>query len=114
MKLAPCGWQRRRPMVTRSLPTRTTSEGVAIPVVIELQGNGVLFADRTADSLFPGRHPRAAPRRTEAMIEHWAAALSGRADMAGLQVLESCSSTWIFDEAAHRFRRVSRGAPVSL
>lgn len=48
------------------------------------------------------------------MIEHWAAALSGRADMAGLKVLESCSSTWIFDEAAHRFRRVPRGAPVSL
>jgi hypothetical protein len=48
------------------------------------------------------------------MIEHLAAALSGRADMAGLQVLESCSSTWIFDEASHRFRRVPRGAPVSL
>jgi hypothetical protein len=48
------------------------------------------------------------------MIEHLAAALSGRADMVGIQVLESCSSTWIFDEAAHRFRRVPRGAPVSL
>jgi hypothetical protein len=48
------------------------------------------------------------------MIEHLAAALSGRADMAGLQVLESCSSTWIFDVASHRFRCVPRGAPVSL
>lgn len=48
------------------------------------------------------------------MIEHFAAALSGRSDMAGLQVLESCSSTWIFDEVSHRFRRMPRGAPVSL
>jgi hypothetical protein len=48
------------------------------------------------------------------MIEHLATALFGRADMAGLQVLESCSSTWIFDRASHRFRRVPRGAPVSL
>ncbi|MGH9008448.1 MAG: hypothetical protein ACRDYF_01215 [Acidimicrobiia bacterium] len=48
------------------------------------------------------------------MIEHLARAVPGRADMAGLQVLESCSFTWIFDDAAHRFRRVPRGAPVSL
>lgn len=48
------------------------------------------------------------------MIEHLTAAVWGRADMAGLQVLESCSSTWIFDETAHRFRCVPRGAPVSL
>jgi hypothetical protein len=48
------------------------------------------------------------------MIEHLAAALSGRPDMAGIQVLESCSSTWIFDGASQRFRRVPRGAPVSL
>ena len=47
-------------------------------------------------------------------IEHLAAAFRVRADMAGLQVLESCSSTWIFDEASHRFRCVPRGAPVSL
>ena len=48
------------------------------------------------------------------MIEYLAAALSGRPDMAGIQVLESCSSTWIFDGASQRFRRVPRGAPVSL
>jgi hypothetical protein len=48
------------------------------------------------------------------MIEHLAAALSGRPDMAGLHVLESCSSTWVFDGASQRFRRVPRGAPVSL
>lgn len=48
------------------------------------------------------------------MIEHMATPLSGRADMAGLRVLESCSSIWIFDGAAHRFRRVPRGAPMSL
>ena len=49
------------------------------------------------------------------MIEHLTAALrGGRPDMAGIRVLESCSSTWIFDEAAHRFRCVPRGTPVSL
>ncbi len=48
------------------------------------------------------------------MIENVGSALSGRTDMAGLQVLESCSSTWIFDGASHRFRRVPHGAPVSL
>ena len=49
-----------------------------------------------------------------AMIEHLARAVPGRADMAGLQLLESCSFTWIFDRAAHRFRRVPRGAPGGL
>ena len=48
------------------------------------------------------------------MIERLATTVPGRADMAGLQVLESCSSTWIFDSAIHRFRRVPHGAPVSV
>jgi hypothetical protein len=49
-----------------------------------------------------------------AMVEHLASAVPGRPDGAGLQVLQSCSFTWIFDDEAHRFRRVPRGAPVGL
>jgi hypothetical protein len=32
----------------------------------------------------------------------------------GLLLLESCSFTWIFDQASHRFRRVPRASSVSL
>ena len=62
---------------------------------------------------FEGPHARV-PKEIETMIEHRITAPYSRADMVGLKMLESCSSTWIFDEAARRFRRVPRGAPVSL
>ncbi len=39
---------------------------------------------------------------------------SDRERAGGLLLLESCSFTWIFDQAAHRFRRVPRGSSVSL
>jgi hypothetical protein len=48
------------------------------------------------------------------MIERPARAVPGRADIQGLQLLESCSFTWIFDGATHRFRRVPRNARVSM
>ncbi len=38
----------------------------------------------------------------------------GRAEVQALRILESCSFTWIFDGATHRFRRVPRDATVSL
>jgi len=38
----------------------------------------------------------------------------GRTGIRGLRILESCSYTWIFDGAAHRFRRIPRDATVSL
>lgn len=38
----------------------------------------------------------------------------GRADIQGLQVLESCAFTWIFDGATLRFRRMPRDAHVNL
>ena len=36
----------------------------------------------------------------------------GRAEIQGLQLLESCSFRWIFDGATHRFRRTPRDAAV--
>ena len=48
------------------------------------------------------------------MIEQLARAVPGRTHTRGLQVLESCSFTWIFDEESQRFRRVPRGASASL
>ena len=33
---------------------------------------------------------------------------------AGLEVIESCNSTWLFDTRNKRFRRVPRGMPVDL
>ena len=48
------------------------------------------------------------------MFEHRTRTIPGHAETAGLQLLESCSFTWIFDGAAHRFRRVPRGAPGGL
>ena len=49
-----------------------------------------------------------------AMLEHLARAIPGREDIAELQLLESCSFTWVFDRPAHRFRRVPLGAPLNL
>lgn len=48
------------------------------------------------------------------MIQQPTAATRGRAEIQGLQVLESCGFTWIFDEATLRFRRVPRHAGVGL
>lgn len=42
------------------------------------------------------------------------AAVPGRRKLEGLCLVESCSSTWIFDAATHRFRRLPRDARVSL
>lgn len=38
--------------------------------------------------------------------------MPGRAEIQGLQLLESCSFRWIFDAATHRFRRMPRDAAV--
>jgi hypothetical protein len=35
-------------------------------------------------------------------------------DIQGLQLLESCAFTWVFDAATHRFRRMPRDARVSF
>jgi hypothetical protein len=48
------------------------------------------------------------------MIEHPSRAIPGRADIQGLQLLESCSFRWIFDETTHRFRRTPRDAKVGF
>ena len=48
------------------------------------------------------------------MTNHPPAATRGRAEIQGLQVLESCAFTWIFDAATRRFRRVPRHAGVGL
>ena len=48
------------------------------------------------------------------MNDHPSRVMSGRADIQGLQLLESCSFRWIFDGAAHRFRRTPRDARVWL
>lgn len=48
------------------------------------------------------------------MIDHPSRVLPGRADSDGLQVLESCSFRWIFDEATHRFRRTPSAAKLQL
>ena len=48
------------------------------------------------------------------MLQHPFRAGAGRPDIQGLQLLESCSFRWIFDGAAHRFRRSPRDARVWL
>lgn len=45
---------------------------------------------------------------------HSSVGIPGRAEVQAVQILESCSFTWIFDTATHRFRRVPRDATVSL
>lgn len=62
-------------------------------IVIEPQRNGVLIAVRRA-------HPHHV--------------IPGRAELQGLQLLESCSFRWIFDATTHRFRRTPRDAGVWL
>ena len=49
------------------------------------------------------------------MFQHPFRAVSGRAAVVqGLQLLESCSFRWIFDDTTHRFRRTPRDARVWL
>jgi len=48
------------------------------------------------------------------MIEVPHRLVSGRADIEGLLVLESCAFTWIFDSASHFFRRIPRDAMASV
>jgi hypothetical protein len=48
------------------------------------------------------------------MLQHPSRVRPGRPDIQGLQLLESCSSRWIFDVTAHRFRRSPRDARVWL
>lgn len=43
---------------------------------------------------------------------HWV--IPGRAEIGGLQLLESCSFHWIFDAGARQFRRTPRDARVSF
>ena len=53
-------------------------------------------------------------REDETMIEDPQRVVPGRAAIQGLQVLESCGFTWIFDSATRLFRRIPRDARVSL
>jgi hypothetical protein len=46
------------------------------------------------------------------MNDHRSRVMPGRADIQGLQLLESCSFHWIFDGATRRFRRTPRDAAV--
>lgn len=46
------------------------------------------------------------------MNDHPPRVVPGRAEIQGLQLLESCSFRWIFDGATHRFRRTPRDAAV--
>lgn len=48
------------------------------------------------------------------MLQRPFRATPGRPDIQGLLLLESCSFRWIFDVAAHRFRRTPRDARVWL
>lgn len=48
------------------------------------------------------------------MNDHPSTAMPGRADVQGLQLLESCSFHWIFDGTTRRFRRTPRNAMVWL
>jgi hypothetical protein len=48
------------------------------------------------------------------MLQRTFRATPGRPDIQGLLLLESCSFRWIFDVAAHRFRRSPRDARVWL
>ena len=46
------------------------------------------------------------------MNDHPSRVMSGRAEVQGLQLLESCAFHWIFDGATRRFRRTPRDAMV--
>ena len=46
------------------------------------------------------------------MLQHPSQVMPGRANIQGLQLLESCSFHWIFDGATRRFRRTPRDAAV--
>lgn len=46
------------------------------------------------------------------MLEYPSLVTPGRAEADGLRLLESCSSTWVFDVAAHRFLRGPRDTAV--
>jgi hypothetical protein len=46
------------------------------------------------------------------MNDHPSRVMTGRADVQGLQLLESCSFRWIFDGATRRIRRTPRDATV--
>ena len=46
------------------------------------------------------------------MLQHPHRVDPGRADILGLQLLESCAFRWIFDVRTHRFRRTPRDARV--
>ena len=48
------------------------------------------------------------------MNDHPPPVMPGRADIQGLQLLESCSFSWIFDGTTRRFRRTPRDARVWL
>ena len=39
---------------------------------------------------------------------------TGMGQNAGVKTIESCSTTWVFDEERHRFLRVPRGASVEF
>ncbi|MCA1844884.1 MAG: hypothetical protein LC792_17165 [Actinobacteria bacterium] len=47
-------------------------------------------------------------------MEHPRPVIAGRADIDGVQLLESCAYTWVFDGAALLFRRMPRDATVDL
>jgi hypothetical protein len=48
------------------------------------------------------------------MLQNPSRVMPGRAEIQGLQLLESCSFRWIFDATTHRFRRTPRDARVCL
>ena len=82
---------------TGTASSTSSSRPAAAPdrvIVTEPQNNGVAFAVR-------GAHPHL-------VIAQRAA------DIQGLQLLESCSSRWIFDVTTRRFRRTPRDTAVWL